>query len=88
MENGVVIKQGAPIYLSADLEDECRIAPGDVATDSEGNITVDLVPVRYRQDFEKVPPQQVDYVQLSPVQVISVATSLIPFWSMTTPTGH
>jgi len=79
VEDGVVIKQGAPIYLSADLEDECRIAPGDVATDSEGNITVDLVPVRYRQDFEKVPPQQVDYVQLSPVQVISVATSLIPF---------
>jgi DNA-directed RNA polymerase subunit beta len=79
VENGIVIKQGAPIYLSADLEDECRIAPGDVATDSEGNITVDLVPVRYRQDFEKVPPQQVDYVQLSPVQVISVATSLIPF---------
>jgi DNA-directed RNA polymerase subunit beta len=79
VENGVVIKQGAPIYLSADLEDECRIAPGDIATDSEGNITVDLVPVRYRQDFEKVPPQQVDYVQLSPVQVISVATSLIPF---------
>jgi DNA-directed RNA polymerase subunit beta len=79
VEGGVVIKQGAPIYLSADLEDECRIAPGDVATDSEGNITVDLVPVRYRQDFEKVPPQQVDYVQLSPVQVISVATSLIPF---------
>ena len=79
VENGIVIKQGAPIYLSADLEDECRIAPGDVATDSDGNITVDLVPVRYRQDFEKVPPQQVDYVQLSPVQVISVATSLIPF---------
>jgi DNA-directed RNA polymerase subunit beta len=55
------------------------VAPGDVATDSEGRITADLVPVRYRQDFEKVPPEQVDYVQLSPVQVISVATSLIPF---------
>jgi DNA-directed RNA polymerase subunit beta len=79
VENGVVIKQGAPIYLSADLEDECRVAPGDVATDSEGRITADLVPVRYRQDFETVPPSQVDYVQLSPVQVISVATSLIPF---------
>ena len=35
--------------------------------------------MRYRQDFETVPPEQVDYVQLSPVQVISVATSLIPF---------
>jgi len=79
VENGVVIKTGEPIYLSADLEDECRIAPGDISTDSQGLITTDLVPVRYRQDFEKVPPQQVDYVQLSPVQVISVATSLIPF---------
>jgi DNA-directed RNA polymerase subunit beta len=79
VENGVVVKTGEPIYLSADLEDECRIAPGDISTDAEGLITSDLVPVRYRQDFEKVPPQQVDYVQLSPVQVISVATSLIPF---------
>ncbi|MFN9807840.1 MAG: DNA-directed RNA polymerase subunit beta, partial [Betaproteobacteria bacterium] len=79
VENGIVLKQGDPIYLSADLEDECRVAPGDVPTDATGHITAELVPVRYRQDFEKVPPEQVDYVQLSPVQVISVATSLIPF---------
>jgi DNA-directed RNA polymerase subunit beta len=79
VENGIVLKQGDPIYLSADLEDECRVAPGDVPTDADGHITAELVPVRYRQDFEKVPPEQVDYVQLSPVQVISVATSLIPF---------
>jgi len=79
VENGRVIKEGDPIYLSADLEDECRVAPGDVATGSDGRILADLIPVRYRQDFEKVPPEQVDYVQLSPVQVISVATSLIPF---------
>ncbi len=79
VENGVVQKIGDPIYLSADLEDECRVAPGDVATDADGQILAELIPVRYRQDFEKVPPEQVDYVQLSPVQVISVATSLIPF---------
>ncbi len=79
VDNGRVLKQGDPIYLSADLEDECRVAPGDVATDADGQILADLIPVRYRQDFEKVPPEQVDYVQLSPVQVISVATSLIPF---------
>ncbi|WP_341884004.1 DNA-directed RNA polymerase subunit beta [Synechococcus sp. UW140] len=79
VENGHVIKSGDPIYIAADLEDECRVAPGDVATDSDGKITAELVPVRYRQDFETVPPNQVDYVQLSPVQVISVATSLIPF---------
>ncbi|MCB4394189.1 DNA-directed RNA polymerase subunit beta [Synechococcus sp. HB1133] len=79
VENGVVIKEGDPIYLSADREDEVRVAPGDVATEGDGRITADLIPVRYRQDFEKVPPEQVDYVALSPVQVISVATSLIPF---------
>jgi len=79
VENGTVFKDGDPIYLSADREDECRVAPGDVPTDAQGRITTELVPVRYRQDFEKVPPEQVDYVQLSPVQVISVATSLIPF---------
>ena len=79
VEKGRVMKDGNPVYLSADLEDECRVAPGDVATDKSGNILADLIPVRYRQDFEKVPPHQVDYVQLSPVQVISVATSLIPF---------
>ncbi|MCP9942865.1 DNA-directed RNA polymerase subunit beta [Cyanobium sp. ATX 6E8] len=79
VEEGIVHKSGNPIYLSADLEDECRVAPGDVPTNADGYITADLVPVRYRQDFEKVPPEQVDYVQLSPVQVISVATSLIPF---------
>ncbi len=77
--DGVVDKSGDPIYLSADLEDECRVAPGDVATDADGRITAELIPVRYRLDFETVPPNQVDYVQLSPVQVISVAASLIPF---------
>ncbi len=79
VENGVVLKDGDPIYLSADREDEVRVAPGDVATEDDGRISAALIPVRYRQDFEKVPPEQVDYVALSPVQVISVATSLIPF---------
>ena len=79
VENGVVLKDGDPIYLSADREDEVRVAPGDVATEDDGRISADLIPVRYRQDFEKVPPEQVDYVALSPVQVISVATSLITF---------
>ena len=79
VEDGIVLKQGDPLYLSADLEDECRVAPGDVATDADGRIKAAQGHVRYRQDFETVPPEQVDYVQLSPVQVISVATSLIPF---------
>ena len=49
-----------------------------MATDKDGNILANLI-LRDIDKILKVPPHQVDYVQLSPVQVISVATSLIPF---------
>ncbi|ELR97861.1 DNA-directed RNA polymerase subunit beta [Gloeocapsa sp. PCC 73106] len=78
-ENGKVFKNESPIYLTADEEDDLRVAPGDVPTDDEGNILVNAVPVRYRQEFSITTPEQVDYVAVSPVQIVSVATSLIPF---------
>ncbi|NEN88945.1 MAG: DNA-directed RNA polymerase subunit beta [Okeania sp. SIO3H1] len=79
VENGRVLREGKPIYMTADAEDDSRVAPGDIMTDAEGNILGEVVPVRYRQDFTTTTPQQVDYVAVSPVQVVSVATSLIPF---------
>jgi DNA-directed RNA polymerase subunit beta len=47
--------------------------------DENGYILGESVPVRYRQEFTTTTPDQVDYVAVSPVQIISVATSLIPF---------
>ncbi len=79
VENGQVVKNGTIRYMTADEEDDLRVAPGDIAMDEEGKILGDTVPVRYRQDFTTTTPFQVDYVALSPVQIISVATSLIPF---------
>ncbi|WP_192901021.1 DNA-directed RNA polymerase subunit beta [Okeania hirsuta] len=79
VENGRVLREGKPIYMTADAEDDSRVAPGDIMTDAEGNILGEVVPVRYRQDFTTTSPEQVDYVAVSPVQVVSVATSLIPF---------
>ncbi len=79
VENGRVFKKEAPLYLTADEEDDMQVAPGDVATDDEGYIIGDTVPVRYRQEFSTTSPEQVDYVAVSPVQIVSVATSLIPF---------
>ena len=78
-EDGRVIKDEAPIYMTADEEDDLRVAPGDIATDDEGRILGETVPVRYRQDFTTTASDEVDYVAVSPVQIISVATSLIPF---------
>ncbi len=79
VENGRVRRDLPPIYMTADQEDKHRLAPGDIPTDAEGNITADFVPVRYRQEFDTATPEQVDFVNVSPVQTISVATSLIPF---------
>jgi DNA-directed RNA polymerase subunit beta len=79
VENGRVRKDLAPLYMTADEEDDLRVAPGDIPMDAEGNILGEQVPVRYRQDFTTTSPQEVDYVAVSPVQIISVATSLIPF---------
>ncbi|WP_017660787.1 DNA-directed RNA polymerase subunit beta [Baaleninema simplex] len=79
VENGRVRRDLPPVYMTADEEDDLRVAPGDIPMNGEGYIQGDLVPVRYRQDFTTTTPDQVDFVAVSPVQIISVATSLIPF---------
>jgi len=79
VENKRVRRDLEPVYLTADEEDDMRVAPGDISTDAEGNILGDSVPIRYRQEFSTTSPEQVDYVAVSPVQIISVATSMIPF---------
>ncbi|MEY2977922.1 MAG: DNA-directed RNA polymerase subunit beta [Prochlorotrichaceae cyanobacterium] len=79
VENGRVRWDLPAEYMTADEEDDLRVAPGDLSTDEQGNILGETVPVRYRQDFTTTTPDQVDYVAVSPVQIISVATSLIPF---------
>jgi DNA-directed RNA polymerase subunit beta len=79
VKNGQVLFDRPPIYMTADEEDDFRVAPGDVPIDENGYLLGAQVPVRYRQDFTTTPPDQVDYVQVTPVQIVSVATSLIPF---------
>ena len=79
VEGGRVLLDRPPAYMTADEEDDLRVAPGDIPLDAAGNILGTSVPVRYRQDFTTTTPDQVDYVAVSPVQIVSVATSLIPF---------
>ena len=79
VENGRVLKNEDVVYLTADEEDDMRVAPGDVATDDDGYILGETIAIRYRQEFSTCDPEEVDYVAISPVQIVSVATSLIPF---------
>ncbi len=79
VENGRVKRELEAEYMTADQEDDLRVAPGDITTDENGYILGSTIPVRYRHEFTTTTPDQVDYVAVSPVQIISVATSLIPF---------
>ncbi len=78
--NGKVIRNGNPIYLTADIEDFYKIAPADIATNDKNYLIRNLIPVRYKQDFITVTPFEVDFIAISPIQVVSVAASLIPFF--------
>ncbi|MBD2413591.1 DNA-directed RNA polymerase subunit beta [Nostoc calcicola FACHB-389] len=79
VENGRVRFDLPAAYMTADEEDDLRVAPGDIPVDENGHIIGPQVPVRYRQEFSTTTPEQVDYVAVSPVQIVSVATSMIPF---------
>jgi len=67
------------VYLTSDVEDESFIAPSHIPVDKEGKITDDLVPVRIKGDYPMVDAQRVNYVDVSPIQIFSVSTSLVPF---------
>nr|YP_009314937.1 RNA polymerase b-subunit [Scinaia undulata]SCW23392.1 RNA polymerase b-subunit [Scinaia undulata] len=77
--NGQILNSVPPIFMTADEEDNLRIAPADILIDQRGFIEGEIIPIRYRQEFTTTSPLQVDYIAVSPIQVISAATSLIPF---------
>ena len=79
VKDGKVLRDQEAVYLTADEEDDLRVAPGDVPTDADGYILGETIPIRYRQEFSTCNPKEVDYVAISPVQIVSVATSMIPF---------
>ncbi len=66
-------------YLSAIVESDYIIAQASVPLDDDGNIVDDLVDVRHQGEFTKSPKSSVNFMDVSPQQVVSVAASLIPF---------
>jgi DNA-directed RNA polymerase subunit beta len=76
-ERGVVTDE--IVYLPADEEEEYVIAQANVKLDDQGRFLEPRVNARYRGEIIMVTPDRVDLVDVSPKQVFSVATSLIPF---------
>jgi DNA-directed RNA polymerase subunit beta len=67
------------VYLSADVEDNYVIAQANVRLNEEGHFVDRNVTARHHQHFLQEAAERVDYMDVSPKQVVSVATALIPF---------
>ena len=66
-------------YLSGDRDENFHIAQANSIVDSHGKLTGEKVSARYRGDFVEVEPAQIQYMDVSPKQLVSVAAGLIPF---------
>lgn len=66
-------------YLSADIEDDKIVAQANEPLDKKGYFANKVVACRFRGDFPKMPKQKVEYMDISPCQLVSAAASLIPF---------
>ena len=70
---------GEVVYMTADAEEAYVIAQANSPLKSDGSFATELVHARYQTEFIVVPPAKVQYMDVSPMQVISIAAGLIPF---------
>src|SRR5829696_4569788 len=66
-------------YMPADEEEEHVVAQANAPLDDDGHFTAERIPSRYRDTFPEARAGQIEYMDVSPKQVVSVATALIPF---------
>ena len=67
------------VYLSAIEEGEFHIAQASAIRDKKGYLTQDLVSCRYQREFALAAPDQIEFIDVSPRQIVSIAAALIPF---------
>ncbi|HPT84206.1 MAG TPA: DNA-directed RNA polymerase subunit beta [Limnochordia bacterium] len=77
VENGVVTDEIR--YLTADEEDVFRIAQANEPTTEDGRFVRSKVTVREGEEIKMVPAETVEFMDVSPKQIVSIATALIPF---------
>ncbi|WP_370476778.1 DNA-directed RNA polymerase subunit beta [Tamlana flava] len=79
VENGVVDIKNAPVYLSAEEEEEKLIAQATVKVDGDGKILHEKVIARMEGDFPVIEPTSIHFTDVAPNQISSISASLIPF---------
>ncbi len=67
------------VYMPADVEDDYIVAQANEPLDEEGRFARARVNARYRSEFLEIEREKIDYMDVSPKMVVSVATAMIPF---------
>jgi DNA-directed RNA polymerase subunit beta len=80
------VKHGKPVegnkgvkLMRADEESEAYLAPADAKRDGDGKLKGPSLTARYQSDFVTIPVEQVQYIDISPKQMVGVSAGLIPF---------
>jgi len=79
VKNGKVVTKGDAIYLSAEGEDFKKIAQANSAIDEKGAFLTDRIKCREHGDFPVLPPEDIEYMDVAPNQIVGVSASMIPF---------
>ena len=67
------------VYMTADVEDQYIVAPAAEPTDEEGHFINERITCRHRDEIIGVEKEKVDFVDISPRMMVSIATAMIPF---------
>ena len=76
-KTGIVTSQ--VVYMTADVEDNYIVAQANEPLDEEGRLANEKVKARYRDQILEIEPEKIDYMDVSPKMVVSIATASIPF---------
>ncbi len=79
VENGRVLLEEPPVYLSAEEEEKYVIAQANTPMTEDGTLIPERLKVRFQADYPIVSPQEVNLIDCAPNQIASIAASLIPF---------
>jgi len=79
VEYGSIEENKKPVYLSAEEEENKIIAQANTVLDEKGNFVNDKVKARFQADYPIIEREKVDFIDIAPNQIASLAASLIPF---------
>lgn len=79
VEDGKIDLKNAPVYLSAEEEEDMHIAQANIPLAEDGTIEAEKVVARMEGDFPLVEPATLNYADVAPNQIASISASLIPF---------